>query len=275
MRKLKIFILFLVSACFSFKAFPCSIVYYIDGKTGKIYFANNEDYWYNVKPYIQIVPGSNNELGRIWYGWNNFGQGGINEKGLIIDGAVTPEQKIPIGYKDPPKENITDDILAKCATVDEAVQYLEDNKIALKNAHIFFGDRNGKALIVEWLNGEKQIVVIKSNRLVATNFNLSDTNQTKMTCWRYPVIQNGLDRLDARDIKDTIDLKAVGDVIAKAVQTPQADAKGKIGGTLYTTFIDLTNMKFILVYKLDNSKIQKLDILKELQTGKKRKIKLQ
>ena len=34
-------------------------------------------------------------------------------------------------------------------------------------------------------------------------------------------------------------------------------------------------MKFILVYKLDNSKIQKLDILKELQTGKTRKIKLE
>ena len=45
--------------------------------------------------------------------------------------------------------------------------------------------------------------------------------------------------------------------------------------TLYTTFIDLTEMKFVLVYKLDNSKIQKLDILKELQTGKQRKIKLE
>jgi hypothetical protein len=34
-------------------------------------------------------------------------------------------------------------------------------------------------------------------------------------------------------------------------------------------------MKFVLVYKLDNSKIQKLDILKELQAGKTRKIKLE
>lgn len=25
----------------------------------------------------------------LWYGWKNFGQGGVNEKGLFIDGAVT------------------------------------------------------------------------------------------------------------------------------------------------------------------------------------------
>ena len=120
-----------------------------------------------------------------------------------------------------------------------------------------------------------EIVEIKNNRLVSTNFNLSDTIQTEMTCWRYPIIQKGLDELDARNPKDTIDLKAVGNVIGKAVQLPQKDSTGKIGGTLYTTFIDLTEMKLVLVYKLDNSKIQKLDILSELKLGKKRKIKLE
>jgi choloylglycine hydrolase len=275
MRNLKILTLFLVITIFSVKTFACTIVYYIDSKTGKIYFVNNEDYWYDVKPYIQIIPSSKNELGRIWYGWNNFGQGGVNEKGLVIDGAVTPEQKIPTGYNSDSKTNITDEILAKCKTVDEAVQYLEERKVALKNAHILLGDKNGNGVIVEWINGIKQIVVIKNNRLVATNFNLSDTGQTEMTCWRYPIIQKGLNELDARDIKDTIDLKAVGNVIGKAVQLPQKDSTGKVGGTLYTTFIDLTEMKFVLVYKLDNSKIQKLDILKELQAGKTRKIKLE
>lgn len=274
MKTLKYLILVLSISIFSLKAKACSILYYIDSKTGKIYFVNNEDYWYSVSPYIQIVPSSKEELGRIWYGWKNFGQGGINEKGLVLDGAVTPEQKIPSGYSSP-KGNITDEILAKCNTVDEAVQYLEEKKIALKNAHILLGDKSGKAVIVEWINGVKQIMIIKNNRLVATNFNLSDTSQTEMTCWRYPIIQKGLDELDAKDRKDNIDLKAVGNVIGKAVQLPQTDSTSKISGTLYTTFIDLTEMKFVLVYKLDNSKIKKLDILKELQTGKKRKIKLE
>ena len=273
-RNIKLLTFLLVFTFFSAKTFACSIVYYIDGKTGHIYFVNNEDYWYDVKPYIQITPGSKKEFGRIWYGWKNFGQGGVNEKGLVIDGAVTPEEKMPEGYSSP-KGNITDKILAKCSTVDEAVKYLEEKKIALKNAHILLGDKNGNAVIIEWVKGVKQVVGIKNNRLVATNFNLSETNQNEITCWRYRIIQKGLDELDARDIKDTIDLKAVGNVIAKAVQPPQTDTTGKIGGTLYSTFIDLTEMKFVLVYKLDNSKIQKLDILKELQTGKARKIKLE
>jgi choloylglycine hydrolase len=274
MKRLKILLIFVSLTLLATNSFACSIFYYIDKKTGKIYFVNNEDYWYNVKPYIQITPGKRQEYGRIWYGWKGFGQGGVNEKGLVLDGAITPEQKIPTGYKDPPKMNITDDILAKCSTVDEAIQYLEDKKIALRNAHVFFGDKSGKASIVEWVNGIKQIVPINNNRLIATNFNLSDTSLSEMNCWRYPIIQKGLDELDARNIKDSIDFKAVGNVIGKAVQLPQIDSTGKVGGTLYTTFIDLTEMKFVLVYKLDNSKIQKLDILNELQTKKRRKIKL-
>ena len=246
--------------------------YYKDSKTGKIYFVNNEDYWYDINPYIQITPGSKNVLGRIWYGWNDFGQGGVNEKGLVLDGAVTPEEKIPAGYSDELKGNITDEILAMCATVDEAEQYLEVRKIALKNGHIFFGDKNGKAIIVEWVNGAKQIVEIKNNRLVATNFNLSKISESEITCWRYKAIQKGLDELDAKN--DTIDLKTVGNVIGKAVQIPQKNATGKIAGTLYSTFIDITEMKLVLVYKLDNSKIQRLDIINELQKGKKRKIEL-
>ena len=274
MKNLKAFIFFLCIILSSVKTFACSIFYYIDNKTGKIYFVNNEDYWYDVKPYIQITPSTKSKLGRIWYGWNNFGQGGVNEKGLVLDGAVTPEQKIPKGYTDPKKGNITDDILSECESVQQAIDFLERRKIAVKNAHIFFGDRNGRAVVIEWVNGFKKIVEIKNNRLVATNFNLSDTSQTGITCWRYPIIQKELDVLDARDTKDTIDLKVVGNVIGKVVQLPQADSTSKIGGTLYTTFIDLTEMKLVLVYKLDNSKIQKHDILTELQTGKKRKIKL-
>jgi choloylglycine hydrolase len=275
MKNLKYFVLALSISLFAQKTFACSILYYIDSKTGKIYFVNNEDYWYEVKPFIQIIPCSKNEFGRVWYGWKNSEQGGINEKGLVLDGAKTPEQKIPTGYSEPKNVNITDEILAKCSTIEEAVQYLEVKKIALKNAHIFFGDKNGKAVIVEWVNGVKQIVAIKNNRLVATNFNLSDTSHNETSCWRFSAINKGLDDLDTKNMTDTIDLKAVGNVIGKAVQLPQSDSTGRVGGTLYTTFIDLTEMKFVLVYKLDNSKIQKLDIISELQTGKRRKIMLE
>lgn len=110
---------------------------------------------------------------------------------------------------------------------------------------------------------------------MATNFNLSDTSLPEITCNRYSIIQKGLKELDQMDKQDTIDLKTVGNVIGKAVQLPQTNVSGKVGGTLYTTFIDLTEMKFILVYKLDNSKIHEMDIKTELQTGNKRKVRLE
>ncbi len=94
-------------------------------------------------------------------------------------------------------------------------------------------------------------------------------------CPRYANIIDGLNKLDQREAGDTIKLKDVGNVIAKAVQVPQKDSEGKTGGTLYTTFIDLTDMQFASIYKLDNSKIQKLDLLNELTSGKRRKIRLE
>ncbi|MEO0066225.1 MAG: hypothetical protein RI983_1551 [Bacteroidota bacterium] len=63
------------------------------------YAKSQADYWYDVKPYVQIIPSAKNEFGRLWYGWEKFGQGGINEKGLVLDGAITPKQKIPIGFQ--------------------------------------------------------------------------------------------------------------------------------------------------------------------------------
>lgn len=274
MKNIRNILLIIIAIAWSAESSACSIFYYIDHKTGKIYFVNNEDYWYDVKPYIQIIPRTKGELGRIWYGWDNFGQGGVNEKGLAMDGAVTPEQKIPQGYSSM-RGNMTDDILAQCSTVDEALHYLEEKKIALKDAHILLGDRNGRAVLVEWVNGVKNIVSIENNRLVATNFNVTDNVKSETSCWRYPLIQKGLDELDNRNTKDAISLKDVGNVMGRAVQLPQKDNNGKVAGTLYSTFIDLTEMKFVLVYKLDNSKINKFDILEELASGKSRKIKLE
>ena len=95
----------------------CSMFYYVGKTNGKIYFVNNEDYWYNVNPYIQINPKSNDEFARLWYGWNDFAEGGINEFGLLFDGAVTPKQKLPEGFHNPNHRNVGDEILARCKTV--------------------------------------------------------------------------------------------------------------------------------------------------------------
>lgn len=269
---LRIFLFLFLMIGFSSKSNACSIVYFIDSISGKIYVANNEDYWYNIKDYIQILPAEKDKHARLWYGWDNFAQGGVNSAGLFFDGAVTPEQEIPAGYKQANGRNLGDEILAYCKTVDEAADYFEKEKIAIKNGHLLFGDGSGNALVLEWVKGKREIVRIKNNVLVATNFLLSDTSSGNYPCYRYKSIHQRIKKLV--ESKQAIDLKNFGNVIAGAAQTPRFDENGKEGGTLYSSFINITDMKFVLVPKLDNTKVIILDLKDEFANSKKRKIKL-
>lgn len=251
----------------------CSIFYYVDSITGTIYVANNEDYWNDVKPSIQVMPRKKHELARMWYGWNKFAQGGINESGLFFDGASTPDQVISSGYSNPKKRNLGDEILANCNTVQEAIAFLETEKIALNNAHIFFGDKTGYAAIVEWVAGVKHIIPIKNNKLIATNYLLTEPSAGNFPCPRFAAIESSLDALNP--LEDSLNLNVVGQALGKAAQLPQTDENGRIGGTLYSTFINLTEMQFILVYQLDNSKILRLDLPDLFNEKRKQRLKLE
>lgn len=250
----------------------CSVIYYIDQETGKIYVANNEDYWYDVDAYIQITPKSKNKYARLWYGWDDFAQGGVNEHGLFFDGAVTPEQNELKGFSKI-KGNLGDDILAQCKSVEEALALIRKRNIGLKNAHMMFGDRNGNAVVLEWVNGKEVLTKLKDNKLIMTNFLLADTSKGNFPCPRYQAIEKELEKLQLET--EPASLKKVGTAAARAVQTPFADKDGRTGGTLYSTFIDITDMKFILVHKLDNNKITQLDLKSEFDKSKKKKIKLE
>ncbi len=268
----KIIIIFISITLGSNQANACSILYYKDTVTGKIYVANNEDYWYDVNPYIKLIPESKNRYARLWYGWNDFAQGGVNEFGLFFDAATTPKEPEIIGYRNPGKRNLGDEILSKCKTIYEAVDYLEQQKIALTDGHMFFGDGAGDAIVVEWINGEKKLTSINDHYLIATNFLLADPSKGNYPCPRYDAMKKEL--LSVKEKNVPVDLKQIGNIAAKAVQVPTKDEHNREGGTLYSTFIDLTDMEFILVYKLDNSKITRLNLREEFSAGKEKKIKL-
>lgn len=266
-------IIIILSVCvLSSKALnACSIVYYVDKISGKIYVANNEDYWLNTKAYIQIEPHSKNKLAKLWYGWDDFAQGGINSAGLFFDGAVTPKLNDSKKYKKI-KGNLGDRILAHCRTVDDALALLEKEKIALGNAHMVLGDATGNAVVVEWINGERKLIHIKDGYLIATNFLLSDPEKGNYPCYRYKSIEERIKKLRLQDTE--ADMRSFGNVVGGAVQLPQQDTSGKSGGTLYTSFINITDMEFGLIYKLDNNKITRLNLKEEFEKGKRRVISL-
>ncbi|WP_276391283.1 carcinine hydrolase/isopenicillin-N N-acyltransferase family protein [Eudoraea chungangensis] len=270
--KIKLFLVFfLLLIFFPISSLACSVLYYVDKETGEIYIANHEDYWYDTKAYIQIEPRSSKELARLWYGWDDFAQGGINEDGLFFDGAVTPKQNLSFIHNKP-KGNLGDDILANCRNVKEALIYLEKRNIALDNAHIMFGDKNGEAVVVEWVEGKRRLLFIENNRLIMTNFLLSHPEKGNYPCPRYASIESRLQKLSA--LAHPIKLLDVGNTLGQAAQTPQKDKNNRIGGTLYSTFIRLSTMEFFLVSKLDNSKITKLYLENEFLKKKSQKIRL-
>lgn len=264
--------LFLLALSSVHQATACSILYYKDPATGKIYAANNEDYWYDVKPYLQVMPSNKQQLARLWYGWNDFAQGGINSAGLFFDGASTPEQPAVPGYAKG-KGNTGDAILASCRTVKDVLAYIEQHKIAYTNAHLLFGDSTGHAVVIEWVNGKQQVIPMQGNELMITNFLLSDTSKGNYPCPRYNAMKREIERLHNDTLP--VGLKETANIAAKAIQFKATGTEGKEGGTLYSTFINITDMQFVLMYRYDNSKLTRLDLRQEFAANKKRKIKLE
>lgn len=250
----------------------CSVLYYTDPGTGRIFIANNEDYQLDVDAVIRVNPRRGKQLARLWYGWDDFAQGGVNEEGLFFDGAVTPQQEIPDGYTNRLKGNFGDRLLAQCKTVDEALAFLEAEHVALTNAHMMFGDRHGRAVVVEWVDRERRIIPMTKNYLVMTNFLLSDTTKGNYPCYRYNAITHAVEALNEQD--GPIGLREVGRCIAPAVVVPRQRPDGMTGGTLYSTFIELTGNDFVLVYKLDNANLVRLNLDEEFTRKKKRTIHL-
>jgi penicillin V acylase-like amidase (Ntn superfamily) len=247
----------------------CSVLYYVDSNTGNIYVVNSEDYWLDVNAYIKIEPKTKHKFARLWYGWDNFAQGGINDQGLFFDAAVTPEQKKIKGHKIP-NHNIGDKILAHCSNVAEALEFLENNKIASRDGHLMFGDKTGKAVVVEWVDGKRMLHWIENNRLIMTNFLLSRPEAGNYPCTRYSSIEKRLSELE-KSGKD-ISLLDIGNTFGLAVQAPTKKDDGRVGGTVYTSFINITENKFVLSYKLSNEDIVKLDLNTEFQKSKPHRI---
>lgn len=255
------------------KTKACSIVYFVDEETGTIYVANNEDYWLNTKAYLHTYPKTKKGMARVWYGWKKFAQGGINEAGLFFDGAVTPSQKIPKGYSNPNGRNVGDELLAKCSTTKEAIDYLEKHKIALSDAHLMLGDAHGNAVVLEWINGIKKMTTITNNVLIATNFLLNSPNSGNFPCYRYNSIQERINNL--KNTNKPITFNSFGNTIANTVQVSFKDATtNKLGGTLYSSFINIIDMKLFIVSKLDPTKLIKIDLKTTFLEKKKKKIKL-
>ena len=165
-----------------------------------------------------------------------------------------------------------DKILAHSSSVKEALEVLEKEKIALNKSHMLFGDKTGQAVVVEWVKGERKLHWIVDNKLIMTNFLLSEPKAGNHPCFRYISVSDRINQLETSGEK--INLLKIGNTFGQAVQPARKHENNRFGGTVYTSFIDITDNKFFLSYKLSNKNMIKLDLTEEFAKSKRQKINL-
>jgi tetratricopeptide (TPR) repeat protein len=151
--------------------------------------AFNNDWW-NPNPRVFFIPGTDSAYGRICFGFD-FPQGGMNEKGLVWDWLSCPEVAYAKSAEKEiyPGKWVFDDILARCATVEEGVALLKKYDLSQFNqSHFLLVDKSGKSAVVE---GDNVFFTQKDGR-VLTNFHIADGDNPASPCPRFAMIEKAL-----------------------------------------------------------------------------------
>ena len=169
---------------------------------------------------------------------------GINEKGLAV-GVL--QLQAPATAQDNGKPDVGTTLairamLDKCATVDEAVEWLKgvDMYAAAKGCYHFqIADATGKSVVVSYVDNEMIITEKENGFIAATNFYLHDVP--------FEYDAQGLDRYEILE-KTPTEKKSVltaqeGMNLLKNVRITgtDPDAKGRVYSTQWSSIYDLTN----------------------------------
>jgi hypothetical protein len=127
---------------------------------------------------------------------------GINERGLVIamaavsmgDELVDPD-KDPIGSL-----HVMRKVLDHAADVDEALEILDRYSIHFEGPplHYLVADRSGRALLVEYYQGERLVHPNEQPWHLATNFVLASAETPQGHCWRYDILDERLTESQGR-----------------------------------------------------------------------------
>lgn len=132
---------------------------------------------------------------------------GINEKGL---GVSLLELNTKHAVTDTEKDDLllysaARVILDKCASVEEAVELLKNHDMYSPRSnsyHIFITDTSGRSVVVEWVEG--QIQVVENNAV--TNFVLYGSISSSDPDMRYSKLRRKLDEADSMTAEEAMEL---------------------------------------------------------------------
>ena len=240
----------------------CTIVMVSRGDTAPV--GNNEDWTYPFNK-IWVVPATEKEYGRICFGFafdlvGRFTSGGMNDQGLFIDGNGLPLSTgwKPIDGKPTFKGIVEDHILAHCASVEEAIQFFQENNVPnLKTGRFPIADKSGASVIVEWSNGKTQFLRKNGDYQISTNFVASNYQPGNYPCYRYKMAARILSKKNPCSI----------DTIREILSATRFLSSGSV--TLFSNICDLKTGD-IYIYNFHHFEdVVKINLHDELKKGKK------
>jgi predicted choloylglycine hydrolase len=241
----------------AYNTYSCTMVMVSNGD--KILAGNNED-WKNPKTKMWVIPSTKDEYGRIGFGFDDgFTQGGMNDRGLFIDANALA----PTGWKSDPakpdckEENLIDYLLARCATVDEVIDFFNKNNCKdLESAKFPIADAIGDAAVIEWGQGKLQCIKRTGRYQISTNFVQSNFAPEAYPCTRYAIAETILGATEAVSI----------DLVRAVLSATHSEGQYP---TVYSNIYDLKN-KRIYLYNFHNfEEVAYFNLDRELKRGKR------
>ena len=186
-KYIKLIILLLV--IFGSYLFPCTGFVVRSGD--RVLIGNNEDYFTGyTDSNLEILPATSTTYGCLTVGFNqqNFAMGGMNDQGLFCDWFSVPRngwhqksdrETFPNGFK-------PCYILQYCSSIDEAIAYFYKYNLSIFDGNrVMLADKYGNAAVVEWGKEDLEVIWMKNNYMVATNFLLNDPAKGGYPCPRF------------------------------------------------------------------------------------------
>jgi predicted choloylglycine hydrolase len=235
--------------------FACLILFITDGK--KVLVANHED-WYARDSEVTFIPAEGKKFGMLYFDFasEKTAQGGMNTAGLFFDGTRTPFA--PYSDNDSKKDckcYIWRKILEECATVDEALSYVEKYKIPeIEDVHILFADKKGNSAAVGVYDDKLQIHRRAGDHQLLTNFNLNDPSYgDEPACQRFATAEKMLGSDSSATVENLEKILSM---------THQNDL------TVYSNIYDLTSGEVYVYNRADFTRKAKFNLSAELKKGK-------
>lgn len=233
----------------------------------KVLAGNNEDGKYATDVEIWFVARSGHGYGRMCFGWKQAlffrqAQGGMNDQGLFFDWALCPKSDPPPFSlkKKIASFSLPERLLAECATVEEAIAWLNQYNILFIRSHIMLADRQGHSAVVEWVDGEMRVLRENQDCQVITNFWLSHPALGNAPCPRYRKVMEMLENTKEISV-------ASFQSILQTVSTYERTADGKESGTIYSQVYDLSNGDVYVYYQRHYENSMKINLEAELKKG--------